>query len=330
MLKIKPENLTEAGSFDQIKFGVGMLYQSAKAYVASPSMQEFGQNIIDRLPPSVQSKMTPNLAILAAAAIAALSALFVLYLILGRFLGFQKIFMFVSLIALLLAVSSPDWMEGYKANKPFKLIARNAGNNFPRRWKENLVSMTGYANISDTMALASLVLVLLFSGKMLLTSSPSSRSPHMSMNVGNNNLQRTPPPRAPQYDLEYIYKLGYDDGKEGKDFKTSLPDDIIKYNAAQEEVLPAGANNGYNNDENFDWAYNPPPRSSKPSLGMGTMLSFFTLYRFGKDIVTSPDGRILLNPQYVVTRLRSMEPWRLGMIGFSLYRVVTALSSFIR
>mmetsp|Transcript_529 Transcript_529/g.1051 ORF Transcript_529/g.1051 Transcript_529/m.1051 type:complete len:407 (+) Transcript_529:47-1267(+) len=327
-LKLKPENLTEAGNLDQVKFGASMLVQSAKAYVASPYMQQWGQKFIAMLPPSLQQKVTPNLALLAMA-IVVQSIFFLLWFILGKLMGFQKVFALFSFVALLLSVSSPDWMEGYKAKKPLKLIARSSAVNFRMRWKENLVNMTGYTNISERMALAALVSVLLFSGKVLLTpSSPSKPSQMPNMPMGDN-LQRVRAPPPPQYDLEHIYKLGYDDANSGKDFGTSIPEDIIKYNAAQEAALPSHDQYDDDANNNFDWVP-PSPPPSKSSLGMGTMLSIFTLYRFGKDLVTSPDGTILLEPQYIMTQLRSIESWRLGMLAMSLYRVVTALSSFFR
>lgn len=334
-LKLKPENLTEAGTIDQLKFGVGMILESAKAYIAGPSVQEWGKRIMALLPPPVRAKLTPDRALIGAAVVAQ-SLLVLVYFILGRFLGFTKLFTFVSLVTLMLAVSSPDWVEGYKAKKPFKLVAKNSATNFTRRWKENMVFMTGYTNISEKMALASLVFVVVFSGKVLLTPMPPSSLPTpqmpnnvpMSGDVEINNPHRIPPPRAPpRYDLEHIYKLGYDDAHSGKEFGTSLPEDIIKYNAAQEEPLPT---HDQYDDGNFEWAYNPPPPpppKSKSSLGMGTMFSMFTLYRFGKDTVTSPDGSIVLDPAYIIAQLRSMEPWRLGLMGMSLYRVVSALSS---
>eukprot|EP00581_Thalassiosira_minuscula_P015186 CAMPEP_0183715392 /NCGR_PEP_ID=MMETSP0737-20130205/9631_1 /TAXON_ID=385413 /ORGANISM="Thalassiosira miniscula, Strain CCMP1093" /LENGTH=398 /DNA_ID=CAMNT_0025944483 /DNA_START=28 /DNA_END=1224 /DNA_ORIENTATION=- len=323
-LKLKPENLTTAGSIDQLIFGAGMFVESAKAYVAGPTVQAYGKRIVAKLPPAMQSKVTPNQALLGVAVAAQTVFLFVYYVI-GRFMGFTKLFTLVSFAALILSVSSPDWMEGYKANKPMKLIMRGAATNFPRRWKENLINATGYTNISDKMSLASLVLALLIWGKILLTPTPSPpRVPDMPMGSGMQGAPHIIPP--PKYDLEHIYKLGFDDAKSGNEFGTSLPEDIIKYNA-QEESLPPR----YDNADNFDWAYNPPPPPpKKSSLGMGMMLSMFTLYRFGKETFTGPDGRVVLEPAYMMAQLRNMEPWRLGLMGMSLYRVVTGLSSFVR
>ncbi|KAL3810412.1 hypothetical protein ACHAXA_007040 [Cyclostephanos tholiformis] len=318
-LKLKPENLTEAGNIDQLRFGAGMVFASAKSYISSPATQEWGQQIIAKLPPALRQRMTPNHALIAAGT-AALSIIALWWIILGSIFGYTKLFVFMSLSALLLSVSSPDWVEGYKANKPIKLIARNIAINFPRRWKENLINMTGYTNISDNLALASLVIVLLLAGKAVLAPSSPSMPPRMPSHAR---------PTPPQYDFEHIYKLGYDDGKAGNDFRASLPDDIIKYNAAQ-EILPE--QDQYDVGTDYDWPYNPSspplPRSKKSSLGMGTILSMFALYRFGKDLVTSPDGRLLLDPQIVMAKLKTVEPWRLGMLGISLYRVVTALRSF--
>jgi hypothetical protein len=84
--------------------------------------------------------------------------------------------------------------------------------------------------------------------------------------------------------------------------------------------------------DDLDWDnYNPPPLPrSKPNLGMGTLLSMFALFRFGKELATHPDGTIIRDPNLIMVKLRSYEPWRLGLIFMSLYRVVGALSSFFR
>ncbi|KAL7437165.1 hypothetical protein ACHAXH_004796 [Discostella pseudostelligera] len=325
-LKLKPENLIEAGNLDQLRVGAQMLYQTAISYISSPSMQERGQNIISMLPPNLQHKMTPTLALLAAA-IAIQFIIFFLFFVLGRIVGFSKIIVFISLVGLLLAVSSPDWIEGYKANKPLKLIATNSAMNFRRRWKDHLVAMTGYAKISDTMALVSLALLILFAGKILLTSAPQQ----MHNIPTGDSFQRTPHAHhatTAKYDLKHIYKLGYDDAKSGSEFGTSFPKDIINKNAA-EESLPV--QDSYDDEKDYDWAYNPPlpsPPRSKSNLGVGTLLSAFALYRFGKDVITTPNGQVVFDPQYIVTRLRSIEPWRIGIMIVSLYRVVKALISF--
>ena len=111
--------------------------------------------------------------------------------------------------------------------------------------------------------------------------------------------------------------MGWDDAQAGKDFGTSLPKDTQEDTALKPNGVDASS---------FDWAYDPPPPppKQKSSFGMGTMLSIFTLYRFGKDIVVTPDGQLMLDPNYIMMRLRNIEPWRLGLMGMSLYRVINA------
>lgn len=329
-LKLKPENLAEAGNLDQLRIGAQMLYHTAISYLSSPAMQERGQNIISMLPPTIQQKMSPTLALLAAV-IAIQFIIFFLLFVLGRILGFSKVIVSISFIGLLLAVSSPDWIEGYKANKPIQLIAKSSAMNFRRRWKDHLVAMTGYANISDTIALASLALLVVFAGKILLARTPSSS--HMS--IGDNTFQRIPHAHrttSTKYDLEHIYKLGYDDAKAGSEFGTSFPKDVVMNNNDAEAGESLPVQDQYDDDKGYDWAYNPPPLPnpprSKSNLGMGTLLSAFALYRFGKDVITSPSGQVVFDLQYIATRLRSIEPWRIGIMFVSLYRVVKALLSF--
>lgn len=322
-LKFKPENLTEAGNLDQLRIGAQMLYQTTKSHLASPAMQQRGQKIISMLPPTLQQTMTPNTALLAAV-IAAQSIIFFILFVLGRLLGFSKLFTFVSLIVLLFAVSSPDWMEGFKSNKPIKMIAKSSVMNFPRRWKDQLVAMTGYARISDTMALVSLTVLFVFAGKILL-----ARTTQMHSMATRENFQSTPRARAipEKYDLEHMYKIGYDDAKAGNSFGTSFPNEIVMNNVA-DDSLPM--QDSYDDEKNYDWAYNPPlasPPRSKSNLGMGTLLSAFALYRFGKDVITTPNGQVVFDLQYSVTRLRSIEPWRIGIMIVSLYRVVKSLIS---
>lgn len=310
-LKLKPENLIEATNFEQLKFGAAVAIQHVKLLIRSPYAQEKGSYLMSLMPPSIQAKLTPEKAIIAAAIVILLNIMLI-FKILSGWINFTKIFTFLSLIGLLLAISSADWMEGLKAGKPLKLIARSATLNAPTRFKQMLIDMTGYRNITDKMALGLLVAMLLWSGKILVT--PAARPARFQPPTPINAMQQRGP-RSPQYDIEHIYKMGWDDAQAGKDFGTSLSKDM------QEDTLkPNGVD-----ESSFDWAYDPPPPpKQKSSFGMGIILSIFTLYRFGKDIVVTPDGQLMLDPNYIMMRLRNIEPWRLGLMGMSLYRVINA------
>lgn len=333
-VRLKPENLTKASQIDQLRFMGGALFGAGRKYLGE---KEWGRRITSMLPPSLQSRVTPERALMGVAMLM-LAFIGVLWYSISRVIGGTKLFSLVMIVALLLVVSSKDWMEGMKQGKSYKLILKSTVSNFPMRWKKQLIGMTGYQGISDRMAMGALVLLLVFSGKALLTSSPSSRPMSMQMGDGDADLStsygmmpqrrmHTPPPK---YDLEEVYKMGYDDGKAGKEFGTSLPDDILTYTTVAQEQR--GDDHQYDDIPNYDWAYNPPPPQpkSQSSLGMGTLLSMFALFRFGKDLVTSPDGQIVFDLNYIMMRVRNIESWRLGLMMMSFYRVVSALISFFR
>lgn len=318
-LKLKPESLTEATNFEQLKFGAAVAFHHVQLYINSAACQERGSYIMSLLPTALQAKLTPEKAILGAVTVVLLNILLAFKLLSGL-IGFTKIFVFLSLLALVSAITSPDWMAGVKAGKSCTLIAKSADFNSPTRFKQILIDMTGYRNISDKMAMGLMVAILLWSGKILLT--PSARPARLQPPTPNGGMQQQVP-RIPQYDLDNIYKMGWDDAQAGKDFGTSLPDDILKIDPVEAISKPSGY------EESFDWAYepSPPPKQKSSPFGMSTMLSIFTLYRFGKDVVVTPDGQLMLDPAYIMMKLRNIEPWRLGLMGMSLYRVVNA---FIR
>ena len=307
-LKLKPDNLEEATQFDQLKFGARMMAESAKEFARGPKIDEYGNRVISALPLSLGSKLTPKTALFACAAISQLVLLMVLKLV-GRVVGVWKVFVFVSMVAFVLSIASPDIVDGMRANKPYSLIAKSAARNLGMRWKEQVAQMTGF-RISDRMALGLLVALLLFCGKVLLTTTRSTppRPPRPS----------TPP--IPQYDLEYIYKLGFEDATASREFGASLPD-----NVAVEADLTQPIDQYEYEKPNYEMPYDPQPKARGSSFGVGSMLSMFTIYRFGKDLITSPDGQIVTDPAYIMARLRQMESWRLGLLAMSAYRVVKSL-----
>mmetsp|Transcript_4988 Transcript_4988/g.10093 ORF Transcript_4988/g.10093 Transcript_4988/m.10093 type:complete len:400 (-) Transcript_4988:234-1433(-) len=324
-LRLKPENLARATQLDQFKLGALTAFQAAKMYLNDPSVQSF---VTSNLPPALRARLTPQQAILCALAVIML-ALFTLWKIVANAVGFTKLFMVASLLGFVLTVSMPDWSEAMKQRKPLKLTIQRAAANFTTRWKENLIYITGRPNISDTVAKASLLFILLWSGKVILTPTPAKYSAP-PVNVGQSKpfLQNSFAISSNEIDLEQIYKLGFDDARSGREFGLSLHDGIAAFNAAQEERFRLQENNRrehYIDDSNLDWAYNPQPPPKTSRFGMGTILSLFALFNFGKDLVTSPDGQVVMDVNYIVMRLRSTEPWRLGLLLISLYRVISAL-----
>lgn len=311
MVRLKAENLVKATYMEQLQVGAKVSFDAAKSFVNDPATrQKARQKYADfaaRLPPTLKPEYV------------AIAALLVLVTLI-RFIGFYKFITASSLVGMVAVVTSPDWTDG----KPAKLVAKN----FPKRWRDNVVAGTGYTSISERMALGIFAALVLFTGKVLMT--PAGRPRPAAMNTAGSG---PPMPEAmhgdvpqqqqfPNYDPEYLYKLGFDDASTGKEFGTSLPQDIAAFNDAPPQDWSASS---ANMDSDMSWAYDPPPPAKTGSgFGMGTMMSLFALFRFGKDVVTGPGGNLVWEPNYIMMKLKSTEPWRLGLIGFSLYRLVNA------
>ncbi|KAL3773644.1 hypothetical protein ACHAWO_007711 [Cyclotella atomus] len=297
LLKVQPSSLSKASIIDQTKLSALVAIEVLKLYANHEKVLNFGRRVTPAL---LQGRISPKQMLGAIALSIGILSLFIGYII-----GFTKLFLSFSLVSMLLMISSPDWLRGLQENKPMMHVVRTSIGNLGMRWKAMILQMTGYA-VSDRMAAASLVVLVLWTVKLLITPAVT--------NLGTASSFRN----QPQYDAEFMYKLGYEDGKSGDVFGASLPSDML---AKSSDTL-----------EDLDYAYNnpPPPLRSKPNLGMGTLLSIFALFRFGRDLVTQPDGTLIRDVNLIMVKLRSYEPWRLGLIFMSLYRVVGALSSFFR
>ncbi|KAL3803012.1 hypothetical protein HJC23_011635 [Cyclotella cryptica] len=310
-VRIHPASLVKASKLDEVKLSAMVAWEAVKLCANHEKVVDLGRRMT---PHSLRGRISPL------QTLAGLSSMVLCGLVLlGYWIGFNKLVVALSLLSLLAVISSPDWMEGWRQGKPFQLVLMQTMKNLSTRWKEMLVQATG-RNISNGMASGSLVLIMLWTAKLLIT--PVARRevmmPHPAM----------PAQQGQKYDLDFIYKLGYDDGKSGADFGSSLPEDVVLTGnpTRMHEMQPRL------DDSSLDWEdYNPtPPLKPRPSLGMGTLLSMFALFRFGKELITYPDGRVIRDPNLILLRLKSMEPWRLGLIFMSLYRVIGALSSFLR
>ena len=300
LLKVQPSSLKKSSQIDQVKLSVMVAFETAKLYANHDAVVDVGRKLT---PSALRARISPIQTLSMLALIAGVGLILMVYLV-----GFSKLIVAFSLMALILTISSPDWMRGMKENKPMKVVVRQSVMSLGTRWKEMLVRSTGY-NIPDKIATASLVLILFWTGKILLT--PAAVTVVRSRPEDVAGIMQ-----KPAYDFEFIYKLGYEDGKSGDDFGASLPSDVM----AASERTP------------LDWdAYQPPlPRQPKPKLGMGTLLSLFALFSFGKDLLTQPDGSLIRDPNLIMMKLRALQPWRLGLMLMSLYRVVGSLSAFFR
>lgn len=301
-VKVQPSSLAKASQIDQVKLSALVAWETAKLYANHENVATIGRRLT---PAPLRERVTPTQTLAGLAVIFCLGLLFLGYLI-----GFSKLMMAFSTLALLLMISSPDWTRGIKENKPIKLVVQQSVMNLGTRWKEMLKHSTGY-DISYNMAVGSMILVLLWTGKTLFT--PTNRGAFMH---GRDTAALS---TKPTYDLEFIYKLGYDDGKSGDVFGASLPADVVGSNTDSQHL------GEYPSD--WDTFNSPPLPKQRSSLGMGTLLSIFALFRFGKELVTHPGGGLITDPNLIIMKIKALEPWRLGLMLMSLYRVFGALKA---
>ncbi|GKY91423.1 hypothetical protein MPSEU_000114600 [Mayamaea pseudoterrestris] len=130
-------------------------------------------------------------------------------------------------------------------------------------------------------------------------------------------------------DLEKYYKLGFDDATEQKAFGTSLPEAAAS--ATSMPIKPSGPHR-VDHDE-FDYAssssdstYSTMPKmKSKSSLfsisnAMCVFAIFRTVNELGRD---GPNGQIDLRRLWANIQVQPF--WRLGLLGLSVYRLVSSV-----
>ena len=244
-----------------------------------------------------------------------------LFLVLIYFIGFSKFILLTSVLSLLVLTALPDLMEMNNggATGGDGAALKRIISNFPWRWRMTIQQNTGYS-LTPRVANGILVVLLLVCGKLLTTplSKPTvvpKNSSYLSSDYASTSRSVTE-----KMALEDIYKLGFEDAQSSKEYGTSLPSDIDDFKVTS--AIPSRpASSSYDGD--FDYYSAPPPPPPKQSkFGFGTLMAIFGLLRAVHEL-GFVGGR--LEPQLLVTNLRSLPPMRLGLLGLCLYRIVSAL-----
>eukprot|EP00551_Chaetoceros_affinis_P012230 CAMPEP_0203668280 /NCGR_PEP_ID=MMETSP0090-20130426/4951_1 /ASSEMBLY_ACC=CAM_ASM_001088 /TAXON_ID=426623 /ORGANISM="Chaetoceros affinis, Strain CCMP159" /LENGTH=450 /DNA_ID=CAMNT_0050532679 /DNA_START=180 /DNA_END=1532 /DNA_ORIENTATION=- len=269
--------------------------------------------------------------------------------------GLTKTIFFFSVFGILLTVAFPDLMTAAKTyNRNMKDQLKMVAANFPIRWREMILSHSGY-NVNPRIANGLLIALLLLSGKILFTPlgtkgvSPSSsgtstltqtelnmmkQDSNANMNINHRNVNEA------LYTVEEIYKLGFEDASNGKDFGLSLPEShetlYVTTSTKTTTQQNFGRNNyGDNNDSDIQFNYDdyqpttppvppavPPPNTRRGSgIGFGTLMSMFALFRSVKEM-GFVNGRFEF--QYFISNVQSMPPMKMAFMGFMVYRVISA------
>uniref|UniRef100_A0A7S4HRJ6 Uncharacterized protein n=1 Tax=Odontella aurita TaxID=265563 RepID=A0A7S4HRJ6_9STRA len=310
VMSFKPENLTAASAIEKAKAQGLVAIDRLKRMAADPNVREQVRraytSVQARLPPGVKPEYVGV-------------ALMVLWWMSVWFFGFSKTVMVTSISGLIVSVCLQDILAGSDA----KTIVQK----FPGRWRQAVVQSTGFSRVTEKQALAGFVIVMLLSAKVVMTpalkrapKAPTAASAAIPPDPAGQQSRNL---KAPSFNIEEIYKMGFNDAKDGKDYGTSMPDPT-EFAAAASSADAVSAARGVDYDPR-EWDLNPPPppEGKQSKFGFGTIMAAFTLFRFGKEIAINPDGHF--DQQMAMANLNLMPKWKLGIVALSLYRVVSVL-----
>ncbi|CAB9496330.1 expressed unknown protein [Seminavis robusta] len=292
VVAMKPENLVKASYVEQ-----------AQAYWQQASRDPQIQQVLNRLsaylPPGVSPK---QLGI--GLAVTVLALIYVL--------GFSRTMMLFSFVMLFLMVIGQDLLAGADP----KVIVQNAPMRFQTIVREQVPGgqyLVGkpYERYAH-MGLAAFLIVF-FVRSMMPVTVPASATTTSHVPLPSRNLVA----EKNQKMAEEFYKLGFDDAKADKEYRTSFPD-FSTTSFAMDDTM----------DDLPDYPM-PPTKSQggvmskffSVSSAMSIMYVGRTLIELGKDA----DGSWSM--ALFQANLATLEPWKMGLMGLSVYRLVSSLMS---
>lgn len=258
------------------------------------------------------------------------------------FIGFSKVLLVLAGMMVLFSIIGQDLL----ASVPMETVLRNA----PNRWKSILRDQIpfGYGskvvdNKYSYLAVTALI-VFLFIFPLFTTSTSKAST---AGGVGNTlDLTTTlkqgggiPTSYFTSDHIEKLYKLGFDDATSSMEYGTSLPKSIsdartlleIDYTEKEDTVVPnkkvagaATATTEFDIDDSYILPSVPAPKSKSiiaSLLNFQTAMSLFMIYRTIEPISKNSDGNFDLD--VLKANLGTLDVWKLGILGFSVYRLVS-------
>mmetsp|Transcript_31832 Transcript_31832/g.73128 ORF Transcript_31832/g.73128 Transcript_31832/m.73128 type:complete len:356 (+) Transcript_31832:187-1254(+) len=229
------------------------------------------------------------------------------------FLGISYTFLLMSLLLMVLIVIGPDVMEsGWNA--------RIMMQNFPRRCRETIDSGFPIARGKFTDKTACVIMLFMWGlGLYILFGSAlfgTSAKTAATMAKTAAAPQSTAVTATTKKLLEEAYKKGFEDASNELDYGTSLEEltkQMLKDSKSPHRDLLT------EDGVPTDYSAPPPPKKSSSSFGMSQAISVFYLYRtiseLGMDAGT-------FSTQALIANLRTLEPWKLGLAGLSIYNLL--------
>ena len=231
-------------------------------------------------------------------------------------------------------------------------IMRNAPHRFRTMVRDQFPGGAYVADKPYAVALLAALLVVFFIKSMIPPSSSSTTSGNSIMSFfntadastgssgggsGSNSMASNPPYRRnllTKETMEEYYRLGFDDAIAQKEFGTALPAEVPGGGAGDSSTM--SNTRMMMDDELPDYPMPPPPRSSFSGGGLlGKMLNLsnaMSIMFLGRTIMElGKDGGGANGGSWQMTRflqnVQTLEPLKLGLLGLSVYRLVSAFWS---
>lgn len=238
------------------------------------------------------------------------------------FLGFSRTLMLTSFSIMVAMVLLPAYLE----SSSLKAALQRAPDRMRMILRESQLPMAQtIASSNMYMGLLVALLVGFFVTGML----PKSIATSAATWAKSHSQQVT----TSLADIERYYTLGFEDASEQKPFGTSLPKEessIISTSTVKPHRAPLDAVDHEFSTANGDYDYSniiaPPPTSSKISslFNISNFMSAGVIFRTVNELGRSPVSGAF-DIQLFMANLRSQPTWRLGLLGVSVYRLVSAI-----
>lgn len=277
--------------------------------------------------------------------------------ILTYIIGITKLLLLISIIFIIIIIILPDIQKGERS---YKKILKNVPTNWKNIIIQQIpYNNYGYKIVNNKylyILFTTFILFIFIKPFIPTTSIPflSSKSQAQqqrdlgtdSFTDSSSSTMGTTTTSIPSSSLlvlnieqiQKLYTIGYDDGIALKSDKETLPISIIQVkellNIKDDESSSSYPydsntnNNDYTSTTNYMdslWKGNSNSSTnrklkSKNPINMQTGLSLFTLYRLLQPISMNNDGNFDI--QLLKANLMTQDIWKLGLIGFSVYRLI--------
>lgn len=252
---------------------------------------------------------------------------------LGYFLGFSRTLLLISFVLMMAMVIGPDvqaMRSSSTASTSTKVV--QVVRNIPSRVQSLLRAqsnpiMDKIANSPILLNVFILVVVGVFVMGILPPKAVAKSAPTAGLWSSFRNPFSSSTPSSTttvsSADREQWYKLGYEDAKADHAYGHSLP-------AKQETTVKADRDWEADIDLSSSSTLGPPPGPTKSTMSkfmsMSNIMSMMYLYRMAMELGKDPiDPSRPWDPQRAIAQARTMEVWKLGLLGMAVYRIVSSV-----